>query len=135
MTEIKMTEEELLEKMDEKLCYASSINIDVVEKLFRSVDNYVKSNYLFDSEDKYYLKYKNRMLLVGYYTGPETLYYLRLTFDKHVGYYVDYEDMKCNRLNPEQQEVKDKIDGINDTITMLESRGISRKLIKNSIRI
>ena len=122
MTEIKMTEEELLEKMDEKLCYASSINIDAVEKLFHSVD-------------KYYLKYKNRMLLVGYYTGPETLYYLRLTFDKHVGYYVDYEDMKCNRLNPEQQEVKDKIDGINDTITMLESRGISRKLIKNSIRI
>ena len=131
-----MSEEELVEKMDEKLCYASSINIPAVEDLFHSIDNYVKSNYLCEEdEDKYYLKYKNRMLLCGYYVGPEILYYLKLVKEEYADYYVDYEDLKNNRINSKQQVIKDEIDDINLRILLLEEKGVSRRLIKKSINI
>ena len=131
-----MSEEELFNKVDSGLSFITSLNNEAVELMFNKVDNYVKSNYLFiNSEDKYYLKYNGRFYIIGFFTGPEILYYIRICNDKNVNEYVDYNDFKYGKINEDQQDIKNQIDGINDTIRQLEEKGVSRRLLKKSINL
>ena len=131
-----MNEEELLDIVNEKMYFYSSINDRRVEELFYNIDRYVKNNYLFEIEDdKYYLKYKDRILIIGFYSGPALLYYIKLAKDDNNNNCIDYDNYKNNSISVEQQEIKDQMDVIKNTISMLEERGISRSLIKKSIRL
>ena len=116
--------------------FITSFSIKEVENLYFEIDNYVKSNYLFVKEDdRYYIKYNNNFYECGFYYGPDILFYLRFIGKQNIKEYVDYEDFKMGRISETQKEIKDQINSINDAIESLTHKGISRKLIKQSINL
>ena len=60
--------ENALDRINDKLTFLTSLSNKDVEETYHYVDNFVKSNYLFEGEDEeYVIKYKDKMLIVGYF--------------------------------------------------------------------
>ena len=127
---------ELLDRLDTELSFLSSLSRKEVQELFDEVNNYVKTNFLGDGEtDKYYLKYNGAFYQVGYYYGPEVLYYVRIVKPNEEIYsYIEYEKMKNNEITEEEKEVKGLFDDIHSDVERLRERGVSRKLLNKAFK-
>lgn len=70
-----------------------------IEELFLRVDEYAKSNYLFNDkehEDKYILRFNDTFLEIGVLYGEESMYYIKRLEPKDVYSYFDINNIRNN---------------------------------------
>ena len=105
-----------------------------VEDLFKVVDNYVKENYLaVDNYERYYVKYNDNVYCIGYYHGPNILYYVGLERDWY-GRYFDFEDIYNNRISEKELYIKEKMDNIKMQIRLLKDEGVQDSLLRRVLK-
>ena len=114
--------------------YISNIENINVEKLFNKVNEYIKTNYICEENEKYYVVYDNNNYELGMIYGPEDIYYY-IKKCNHLGN-IDLLDAINNNLSKEKEIIKEKINYINDLINSLhQEEGLSLSLIRKSIKM
>ncbi len=125
------------EYLDKDINLLTSVSNEWIEKLYDKVNNYVKNNYLLEGEnDEYVIKYKNIYYEIGYFYGPDLFYFIKkVENQENIKSYIEYTLVKYNLLSMKQIKTKIIIERINESIASLKSDGVSKRLLKKSIKI
>ena len=124
---------EKLEKLEDgKVLYDGD-----VKELYDKVEAYMKMCYIYNDsdEDKYYFKYKNNCYVIVRAYAPEDFYYLKRTSEVETIDCIDLDDILKGIISDERiKERKEKLDRINEELTLLKEQ-MGSKSLKKSLKI
>lgn len=109
----------------------SSIFHEELDQLFREIDSYVKRNHLYNVKsygELYNFNYHGNGYEIKDLSGPDELHIIRKVdySDKYFSIY----DVRENRLSPYDAYLFDKVEGIFDSISELDSEGVPLDYLK-----
>ena len=131
-----MEYEYIFDKLNEEKTFISSASNENVKELFDEINNYSSINFFPNMEDdKYCVFYKGKPYVVGFYYGPEILYYVRFANEEEITSHIDYSYIKFGKVPGKVRDIKNAIEYINYQIKGLEDSGVSKKVLTKRIKI
>ena len=128
--------EEIFNRVNSEKIYLTSVRSDEVKDLYELVDRYVNENYLYTGDrDEYYVSFNNRLYVIGFFYGPDILYYIRLAHKDELSNYLYFEDVLNNRISENDEDIRTRIENIKMQIRLLEDEGVSKSTIKRALKL
>ena len=123
------------EKVKEKE-FVSNMGNKSVEDFYKTVDNYMKGNYLCDiNQDVYFVRVLEDLFEVGFISWEDDFYYIKVATATPEMKIYNLDDILANRISEKERLIKEKIDLIRSKVEELKEEGVPFKLVKNSIKM
>ena len=123
------------DEVKRKDCISNFTNKSV-ELFYKTVERYMKSNYLCEREEEtFFVQVGQDIFEVGYAFWDEEFYYIKVCDPTKVKKSYKLGDILANRITEKERLIKEKIEVINQTVAELEGDGVPFKLIRSSIKM